>query len=387
MALNYPGFVAPQPTSTTLLDVLGAWNKGEAEGTALRQEREAPDAFVKSAAPLSEFGLSAPPEELRALFANPNTRPMAIQMVQEATARRADANDPLKQLQLKKAQLDLAKASQPAAPADPFANAPAAVREYVQYRAFEKEAGREPVDFLTFKNGPTEGVKPLTDVAKLKSDLDAGLITQDQYDAAVSKELAGSSGLSVTTNPDGTVSVTQGGTTMPKLTEGQSKDTVFVTRATGALPTLDELGNKLTSLGESVAGNVPYGQYAQSEDYQKADQAAREFLAAILRKDTGAAVTDSEMANYGRTYIPQPGDKPGNLEQKRIARARAVKAISLGLPPQAVLALESEGVVIPELDGGAAPPATGGDAPPAGWSGDPSLWQFLTQEERKLWQN
>ena len=34
---------------------------------------------------------------------------------------------------------------------------------------------------------------------------------------------------------------------------GQSKDTVFVTRATGALPKINALGDELTSLPQNVA--------------------------------------------------------------------------------------------------------------------------------------
>jgi hypothetical protein len=170
-------------------------------------------------------------------------------------------------------------------------------------------------------------------------------LSMEEYQAAKKSN----TGFSVTTNPDGTVSVVQGA---KPLTEGQSKDMVFVTRAAGALPLIDELGNNLTSLGENVAGKIPYGEYLQSEGYQKAEQAGREFLAAILRKDTGAAVTDGELATYGKTYLPQPGDKPGVLEQKRVSRARAVKAIEMGLPPQAILSLEGEGVDVPEMPGG-----------------------------------
>ncbi len=146
-------------------------------------------------------------------------------------------------------------------------------------------------------------------------------------------------GLSVTTNPDGTVSVTQG--VGRPLTEGQSKDTVFATRAEGTLPIIDKYGDALTSLPESVGGSVPVvGNYAKSKDYQLAEQAGKEFLQAILRKDTGAAITPAETSEYGSVYLPRPGDTPELLAQKRVSRMRALEAIKAGMPPAAILAQE-----------------------------------------------
>lgn len=146
-------------------------------------------------------------------------------------------------------------------------------------------------------------------------------------------------GTQVRMNPDGTFEFQQGSGLKP-LTEGQSKDTVFATRAEGALPTIDQYGDELTSAPQNVAERFPGGNYVLSEEYQKASQAGKEFLQAILRKDTGAAITKEETAEYGSVYLPQPGDKEGTLEQKRQSRQRALDAIKAGMPPQAILAQE-----------------------------------------------
>lgn len=146
----------------------------------------------------------------------------------------------------------------------------------------------------------------------------------------------------ITVSPDGTVQI--GGPTKP-LTEAQSKDAVFFTRGAGALPTLDQFGNALTSLPEAVGGNAPVvGNYLKSKEYQQASQAGKEFLQAILRKDTGAAITKEETAEYGSVYLPQPGDGPEVLAQKKAARHRALAAIKIGLPPMAILGMEKAGV-------------------------------------------
>ena len=127
------------------------------------------------------------------------------------------------------------------------------------------------------------------------------------------------------------------------FTEGQSKDVVYATRAQGALEVLDPIAGELTNLGSQMAGSDPTGIIrgrVQSPEYQIARNAGDEFLQAILRKDTGAAITASEQALYGQTYLPQPGDGPQVLEAKRVARQRAVAAINAGMSPSQIIATE-----------------------------------------------
>jgi hypothetical protein len=120
MALNYPGYVIPQPSQTKVTDLLDLWDQGVAQGKADRYEREAPQQFANATAPLSEFGLTMPPDQMRALFANPNTRPLAVQMVQEATARRAGTYDTLGRLKLEQT----GPTTQPSASSAPYAPFP-----------------------------------------------------------------------------------------------------------------------------------------------------------------------------------------------------------------------------------------------------------------------
>jgi hypothetical protein len=151
-------------------------------------------------------------------------------------------------------------------------------------------------------------------------------------------------GMSLQVDPTtGQVTFQQGGNIKP-LTEGQSKDTVFVTRAAGALPILDEFENSLTGqegvIGNTVGQLPVVGNFMKTEGYQKAEQAGLEFLQAVLRKDTGAAITTAEQNEYGRVYLPYPGDSPDVLAQKKQSRLRAVEAIKAGMPPAAILAQE-----------------------------------------------
>jgi hypothetical protein len=344
MAINYPGISYLKGYDRG--DPFAKFADGFGFGKGLRDEAAVPAAVERSTQSLREYGL---PENIGELMRNPNTRDVGIAALKEATQRRHDATDPMRQLQLQRAQVDLATARRgPAGPAptaemrnfqmaqqDPkflefigakgATKAPADVQEYLWFREEEKAAGREPMPYLDF-------------IKAQKGD-----------------------GLSVQTNPDGTVSVTQGG--MPKLTEGQSKDVVYLTKGAGALPTIDAMGDALTSLPETVGGAVPVvGEYMKSPEFQQAEQAGLEFLAAVLRKDTGAAVTKSEEDMYGRMYLPRPGNSPEVLVQKKAARRRALKAIELGIPPKAILEMEQQGVVLPD---DAAPSEPPGDAAPA----------------------
>jgi hypothetical protein len=64
-----------------------------------------------------------------------------------------------------------------------------------------------------------------------------------------------------------------------------------------------------------------------SQSWREYQQASREWIAAMLRKDTGAAVTESEWKLYFPTYFPQPGDSAQVLDQKRAARMAASGAL------------------------------------------------------------
>lgn len=152
------------------------------------------------------------------------------------------------------------------------------------------------------------------------------------------------SGMSLETTAEGGVRVVQGpgaGAVRP-LTEAQSKDNVFVTRARGALEVLDPIAGALTSYGDQLMGLDPTGivRGQQSERYQTAVQAGNEFLQAILRKDTGAAITADEQELYGKTYLPQPGDGPAVLAQKERSRARALAAMEAGMSQEQVATTE-----------------------------------------------
>lgn len=116
-----------------------------------------------------------------------------------------------------------------------------------------------------------------------------------------------------------------------KLTEVQSKDLNFYQRGVPANEILSKVEKALTNPLDPTLAKLPGGNYAVSKDFQIAQNAAKDFLAVILRKDTGAAVTESEVETYGKIFLPERGDSPETITQKREARTRALEGIRLGL--------------------------------------------------------
>lgn len=249
-----------------------------------------------------------------------------------------ERQDPMYQLQLQKAQAELAQLGQPT---NPYLNVGGG-------SIFNQNTG----EFMT---APTSGQSLPADVQEYQFYADqtaaAGGIPLP-YLEYIQAQKGG--GLSITTNPDGTTSIVQGGPAKA-LTEGQSKDTVYSTRAAGALPIIDQFGSELMNPAMRAVEGDPTGllRGQQTPKFQQAQQAGKEFLQAILRKDTGAAITPQETAEYGSVYLPIPGDTPQVIEQKRISRRRALEAINAGLPPQAILAQERALINTEAATGGA----------------------------------
>lgn len=186
-------------------------------------------------------------------------------------------------------------------------NPPAQVAEYNFYVDQEKAAGREPKSF-------------------------------EEYQASQK-----GNGLTVTTNPDGTTTVTQGGSGL-KLTEAQGKDIGFYTRGLQANSGLDGLEGQLTDWAQQNTDKVPLGlgNAFRSPEFRQAKVEADNFLAAILRKDTGAAITDNEFDLYGPMFLPQPFDDPATIQLKRQKRATALLALRSGLGTAEIVAAANE---------------------------------------------
>jgi hypothetical protein len=146
----------------------------------------------------------------------------------------------------------------------------------------------------------------------------------------------------------------------PKLTETQSNATAFGMRAKEANRIANELekagttntgiirsaisgtvgmapfvGGKMSQGVESAMNVLPGALGGPSEEQQQTAQARRNFISAVLRKESGAAIPPDEYANEEKKYFPEVGDLPKNIEQKRQARELAIKALEIQAGPGA----------------------------------------------------
>jgi hypothetical protein len=120
------------------------------------------------------------------------------------------------------------------------------------------------------------------------------------------------------------------------LNDVQSKALLFGTR----MQESDKVINDLNRQGKSFStpgANAGFGiggivNMVNSESAQMLDQAKRDFINATLRRESGAAIAESEFTNAEKQYFPQIGDSPKVIEQKARNRALAAQGVLAEVP-------------------------------------------------------
>lgn len=107
-------------------------------------------------------------------------------------------------------------------------------------------------------------------------------------------------------------------------TEFQAKSGIYASRMQNSDSIIAEKSGKDdVNPWEITKASLPViGNYLVSDDYQKVDQAKRDFVNATLRQESGATITPAEFSNAEKQYFPQPGDSKEVIEQK--ARNRRI---------------------------------------------------------------
>jgi hypothetical protein len=103
----------------------------------------------------------------------------------------------------------------------------------------------------------------------------------------------------------------------------------------GAVGLTPFVGEKLESAVQSVMNPLPGVLGGPSSEQQQVDQARRNFITAVLRKESGAAISPAEFSNEEKKYFPQTGDTAQVIKQKQDARELAIKAMGIQAGPGA----------------------------------------------------
>lgn len=116
-----------------------------------------------------------------------------------------------------------------------------------------------------------------------------------------------------------------------KLTESESKATLYLGQMRSASQTLDQLQSEgktaapwQVAMTGGIAGNV-----LTSANAQQIGQAQNQWSEAYLRQKTGAAATKQEIDLNNRTFFPQIGDSPAVIKQKADMRTQAEQGMEI----------------------------------------------------------
>jgi hypothetical protein len=119
------------------------------------------------------------------------------------------------------------------------------------------------------------------------------------------------------------------------MTEGQSNAALYADRMREADAIIAENEKAGMDIGGRALEAVPggAGNFLQSDQYQLFEQARRNFINAVLRRESGAVIADTEFANAEKQYFPRPGDSEAVLKQKAANRRSAIDGISRAAGP------------------------------------------------------
>jgi len=114
------------------------------------------------------------------------------------------------------------------------------------------------------------------------------------------------------------------------LTEGQSNSLGFASRMMLNESTInDVVGRGYRPGGLTEFGFTP--ERLRSDDRKTYDAAKENWIAAALRKESGAAIGKDEYSAADRQYFPQPGDSDKVLKQKATLRSTVFKSMKAGI--------------------------------------------------------
>lgn len=148
----------------------------------------------------------------------------------------------------------------------------------------------------------------------------------------------------------------------PGLNDTQAKALLFGSRMQQADKILTEMaaqGTVRPSVLKGVVEATPLvggalgavANNASSPQQQKVEQAQRDFVNAVLRRESGAAISPSEFESAKKQYFPAVGDSPEVIQQKAANRQLATRGLMAEVP-----AKRRDSITNPVADDSGLPP-------------------------------
>ena len=125
---------------------------------------------------------------------------------------------------------------------------------------------------------------------------------------------------------------TQKGAIRPKaITQSEGTNATYANRIEQSNSIFDSLEKKITGMSTvGLATQRVLPNFLQKADMQSQEQAEKNFVNAVLRRESGAVISPSEFKEARKQYFPQPGDGTEVLRQKKQNREIVKKTFITG---------------------------------------------------------
>ena len=257
-----------------------------------------------------------------------------------------------------------------------------------EYRNEQLNKAKTIAQIVDEEAAARQGQKPMSQIGQINEDERRGIITPQQAEAARRRATTQAPAVHVgfsqpfevvdpQTQKPVLVQQDKAGNIRPvsgyqpksvdkPFTEAQGNAYGFGMRAQESneiMRKLEKQGVTSGGLMTRALGAVPVlGNYAVDPEIQRYQQAQRNFISAVLRKESGAAISPAEFENEAKKYFPQPGDSPEVIRQKAEARKTGIQVLEI-----------QAGRPLPKLGKKEAAPKTAAPIPRISGPNDPAL--------------
>lgn len=113
-----------------------------------------------------------------------------------------------------------------------------------------------------------------------------------------------------------------------KPSDTQNAAAGYSSRASASNDIIDKLGSVGSEIKGVISGSGLFPNAFKSSERQQLEQAQRDFVNSVLRRESGAVISPQEFNNAAQQYFPQPGDSDAVIQQKAANRMRTIQNLN-----------------------------------------------------------